>query len=261
MCGMVRRPLSRREWLARRLLGVPEPSADPSGFSRRGLLLVLAGMAATGLLIWFVHPLHDAASFALKGDTDGLRTQLNDLGAWGVLVLYVVVFAHAVIPYPAEIVNAAAGFVHGFWLALPMMLLAWVLSGLITYAMGHFAARPLLHRLAGRERFEAVERAILRGGAPVLIAARLLPIVPFSLTGYVCGAAGVPLWRFTWTTAVGFLPLTLIFILLGSRLEELSLTDPILYLTLVPVVGLLLAAKPLARHLGTEPEERERTEA
>ncbi len=247
--------LSSREWLARTLHGVPDQTAEPPGRSHRGILLVLAGMIATGLLIWFVNPLHDAAAFAVRGDTEGLREQLNDLGAWGILVLYVVVLAHAVIPYPAEIINAAAGFVHGFWVALPMMMLAWVLSALLTYAMGKYAARPLLHRIAGKRRFETVERAILRGGAPVLLAARLLPIVPFSLTGYVCGAAGVPVWRFTWTTLVGFLPLTLIFILLGSRLEDLSLTDPTLYLTLIPVAALLLAAKPLARHLGTEEEE------
>ena len=53
-----------------------------------------------------------------------------------------------------------------------------------------------------------MEDAIDRGGATLLLAARLVPIVPFSLTGIVAGAARVPLWRFTWTTAVGYLPIT-----------------------------------------------------
>ena len=38
------------------------------------------------------------------------------------------------------------------------------------------------------------------------------------------GSARVPLWTFIWTTAIGYIPITALFVLLGSRLEELSLT-------------------------------------
>jgi uncharacterized membrane protein YdjX (TVP38/TMEM64 family) len=54
--------------------------------------------------------------------------------------------------------------------------------------------------------------------------------VPFSLMGYVCGAARVPLARFTWTTAVGYAPITAYFTYLGSKLEGFSITDPILWI-------------------------------
>jgi uncharacterized membrane protein YdjX (TVP38/TMEM64 family) len=80
------------------------------------------------------------------------------------------------------------------------------------------------------------------------------PLVSF-MTGYVAGAARVPLWRFAWTTVVGFLPLTLVFVLLGSRLQSLSLSDPLLYLALAPIVALLLLARPLARRIRAEPED------
>ena len=228
---------------------MPPRSTTSSGVSHRGIAVTLAGAVVAAALIWFVDPLHDAAAFALKGDTRGLRNELRGLGAGGVLVLYAVMVFHAVIPYPAEIPTTAAGFVYGFAGAVPLVLFGWLLSALVTYAMGHYAARPLLHRLVGKERFDRAERAVQRGGAPVLLAARLVPIVPFSLTGYVAGAAGVPLWRFSWTTVVGFAPLTIVFVLLGSRLEELSLNDPILYLALAPIAVLLLAARPLARKL------------
>jgi uncharacterized membrane protein YdjX (TVP38/TMEM64 family) len=157
--------------------------------------------------------------------------------------------------YPAEILTAAAGFVYGFGLALPIVVAGWLLSALATYAMGRYAGRPLLHRIAGEQRFRAAERTIERGGAPVLLAARLVPVIPFSLTGYVAGAAHVPLWRFSWTTVAGFLPMTAVVVLLGSRLEELSLTDPLLYLALAPIGLLLLAARPVARRLRAPAED------
>lgn len=225
------------------------PSPTAPGRSYRGVLLTLLAVLVAGLLLWFVGPLHDAAGFALRGDTAGLRGELRDLGPWGVVVLIAVMLAHAVIWYPAEIPTAAAGFVYGFLGALPIVVVGWALSALATYAMGRHAGRPLLYRLVGERRFRSAERTVLRGGVPVLLAARLVPIVPFSLTGYVAGAAGVGLWRFTWTTVVGFLPLTLVFVLLGSRLKDLSIEDPLLYLALAPIVALLFAAKPLARRM------------
>ena len=74
------------------------------------------------------------------------------------------------------------------------------------------------------------ERAIERGGITLLLAMRMVPIVPFSLFGYVAGSARVPLWTFIWTTFVGYLPLTALFVYLGSRLEELSVNDPAIWL-------------------------------
>jgi uncharacterized membrane protein YdjX (TVP38/TMEM64 family) len=67
--------------------------------------------------------------------------------------------------------------------------------------------------------------------------------------GLVAGAARVPLWRFTWTTVVGFLPLTVVITLLGSRLEDLSLRDPVLWLALVPLLVLVAVSRPLARRM------------
>jgi uncharacterized membrane protein YdjX (TVP38/TMEM64 family) len=230
-------------------------SSHPAGFSRNGVTLTLLAIVVAGLVGWFVDPLHEAAAYALSGNTSGLRNELRDLEGLGALVLIGVMLAHAVIPYPAEIPTAAAGFVYGFAIALPIVVLGWLLSALATYAMGRFAGRPLLYRIAGERRFRNAERTVLRGGWPVLLAARLVPVVPFSLTGYVAGAAGVGLWRFSWTTVVGFLPLTIVFVLLGSRLEELSLEDPLLYLALAPIAALLFAAKPLARRLRAPEDE------
>ena len=60
------------------------------------------------------------------------------------------------------------------------------------------------------------------GGVTLLLAARPIPIFPFSITGYAAGAARVGLWRFTWTTGVGYLPLTVAVAYLGSGAQSLS---------------------------------------
>ena len=70
---------------------------------------------------------------------------------------------------------------------------------------------------------------------------RLIPIVPFSLVSYAAGAARVPLWRYVWTTLVGYLPITALSVYFGTRLEGLSLTDPLVLGSAAALLALLFA--------------------
>jgi uncharacterized membrane protein YdjX (TVP38/TMEM64 family) len=84
----------------------------------------------------------------------------------------------------------------GFAVALPLVVVAWLVSGLLAYWLGTVAGRPLVLRLAGEPRVAVAERVSERGGAPALLLARLIPFVPYSLVGYIAGATRVPLWRY-----------------------------------------------------------------
>jgi uncharacterized membrane protein YdjX (TVP38/TMEM64 family) len=213
--------------------------------------ITLAGIALLAALVFAVPALHDAAVAAFHGDTAEVRRQLNSLGAAGPLLILALALIHAVVFYPAEIVDAAAGFVYGFLPALGLMMGGWLLSGLLCFAVGRSVARPLLDRWFGAERFERTEAMIERGGPTLLIAVRLIPIVPFSLVCYAAGAARVPLWRFIWTTVVGYLPINVIAVYFGTRLEGLSLTDPLVLGSALALLLLLLAGHWVARQGAT----------
>ena len=86
---------------------------------------------------------------------------------------------------------------------------------------------------------------IERGGVTLLLTMRLLPIVPFSLISIAAGTARVPLWRYTWTTAVGYAPITAIAVYLGTKLEGFSFEDP----TVLLGIGGLLALIGVAHWL------------
>jgi uncharacterized membrane protein YdjX (TVP38/TMEM64 family) len=184
--------------------------------------ITLAGVALLGGLVFAVPALHDAAAAAIQGDTETVRSEIESLGIAGPLLILVLALIHAVVFYPAEIVDAAAGLVYGFVPALLLMMFGWLLSGLVCFAIGRSVARPLLDRWLGAERFERTEARIERGGAKVLIVARLIPILPFSLVSYAAGAARVPTWRFLWTTTLGYLPITAVSVYFGTQLDLLS---------------------------------------
>ncbi|MFL5901284.1 MAG: TVP38/TMEM64 family protein [Solirubrobacterales bacterium] len=215
----------------------------------------LTGIALLAGLIFAVPALHDAVVAAFHGDTAEVRSQLESLGVWGPLLILGLTLIHAFVFYPAEIVDAAAGFVYGFFPALALTMVGWLLSGLLCFAIGRSVARPLLDRWFGAERFERTEAMIERGGVTLLLAVRLIPIVPFSLVCYAAGAARVPTWRFTWTTLLGYLPITMISVYFGTRLEGLGLTDPLVLGSAAVLLALLFAGHRIARRgtAGTAP--------
>jgi uncharacterized membrane protein YdjX (TVP38/TMEM64 family) len=191
--------------------------------------MTVAGVVIGVAVALAVPPLRDAIFDAVQGDTGSVREDLRD-NIGGVLLTIWLAMVHAIVWYPAEILDAAVGYVFGFGLGFPLIQACWVASGMAAYWIGRHAARPLLYRVAGEERFLRLEALIHRGGTTFLLTARLVPIVPFSLMGYVAGAARVPFGRFVWTTAVGYAPITAYFTYLGSRLESFSIEDPIIWI-------------------------------
>jgi len=203
--------------------------------------ITLAGIAVLGAVVLAVPALRDACGAAIQGDHVEVREEIDGLGAWGPLLILGLALIHAVVFFPAEIVDAAAGFAYGFFPALALVMTGWLASGLVCFAIGGSVARPLLDRWLGRERFERIEAMIERGGSTLLLALRLIPILPFSIVSYAAGAARVPVWRFLWTTAVGYLPITAISVYFGTRLEGLSLTDPLVFGSAAALLALLAA--------------------
>lgn len=198
-------------------------------------------------VVLLVPQLRHACEAAIQGDTDEVRQQINGLGAAGYALIVALTLIHTVIPFPAEIINAAAGFAYGFLPAIGIVTLGWMTSALLCYAFGRSVARPLLDRWFGAERFERLERMIERGGVTLLLAVRLIPIIPFSLAGYAAGAARVPVWRFFWTTLVGYMPITVLAVYFGTRLEGLRLTDPLIFGSAIVLFGLLAVGHWIVR--------------
>ena len=217
--------------------------------------MVIGGTVVFLAIAFAITPLREAAMDAVNGDTDQVREDLRGLGVGGVLMVVGLAAIHAVVWYPAEILDLAVGYVYDFAFALPLVMASWLLNAAIAYAIGSYAARPLIYRLAGEERFLRAEHAIERGGVTLLLAMRLIPIIPFSLFSYAAGAARVPMGRFLWTTAVGYLPITAIFVYLGSQLEELSPTDPLVLAATVGVLALLLAVRFVGDRVAPEDDD------
>jgi uncharacterized membrane protein YdjX (TVP38/TMEM64 family) len=153
--------------------------------------------------------------------------------------------------------SVVAGWFFGFWQALLMVTVALTIAGVFGFSV----ARHLL-RDALRTRFKLVlerfDRAVMREGVFYLLTVRLLH-VPFTLVNYASGASEVRLWTFAWTTLIGLVPSTMVFVGLGAGLPSLnelqdkgatSLASPALVTALIAMGSLPWLVRWGGRKLG-----------
>jgi uncharacterized membrane protein YdjX (TVP38/TMEM64 family) len=223
-----------------------EPAEPHRGRRRIDLIAGVVTIIAVPLLIVVIPQLGHAVGLALHGHFHALRTYVRSLGTAGLALLLGLMVAHAVVFYPSEIVTATAGYIYGFAPALALVIAGWLLTALLSYALGRAIGGPLLRALLG-QRFARLETGVADGGISLLLAGRLIPVVPFAFLGYAAGATRVNLWRFSWTTVAGYLPLTALVAYLGSDARTLSLGDPLVWVAVGSAAGLLAGHWALRR--------------
>jgi uncharacterized membrane protein YdjX (TVP38/TMEM64 family) len=101
-----------------------------------------------------------------------------------------------------------------------MVDLALTLAALTTLLVSRHAFQETVHT---RFRFtiERIDRGLEFNGGFYLLVLRLMH-VPYTFVNYACGPTRVSVSTFCWTTAVGLLPGTIIFVLAGLRLPTLA---------------------------------------
>jgi uncharacterized membrane protein YdjX (TVP38/TMEM64 family) len=189
---------------------------------------VLAGLALALTLLYFLWPgfgwgVRHVTSEILRGDLDGLKSYLLSFGAWApVIAGLVMVFQAVVAPLPAFVPAMANGLLFGaFW----GTLLTWstsVIGGLICFYIARSLGRPAVERLVSRRAMNSVDGFFKRYGNNSVLIARLIPLFSFSAISYVSGVTSVSFWGYFWATAIGILPGTIVFCVLGNNMTDLA---------------------------------------
>jgi len=99
--------------------------------SLAAVVATLVGVALLAALVLAIPDLRGAFEAAVRGDTAEVRSRVDSLGLAGPLLILALALVHTVVFYPAEIVDAAAGFAYGFFPALALMMVGWLASGFI----------------------------------------------------------------------------------------------------------------------------------
>lgn len=194
----------------------PDPPARPAGDARGRwralgkLLLLAAGLLVLGIAL---------RELGGVPGTDWVDRYVRDEGLWGEIVFIAVGAAVTAVGLPRQSIAFLAGYAFGAALGTMVALAATLAGCMAAYGWARLLGRDWAERrLAGRFGHRLRPLKELLAGSPfgTTLALRLLPVGNNLALNTLAGMAGLRVLPFVAGSALGYLPQTLVFALLGK---------------------------------------------
>lgn len=151
-----------------------------------------------------------------------------DAAWWGILAYTGVYLVRPIVLFPASILTIMGGVLFGPVVGVVVVVLASNTSAMIAFGIGRLLGHPPgsedkptdadpSHSLVARWRTKLRENSF-----ETVFVMRLL-FLPYDLVNYACGALRIKWTSFLLATALGSVPGTISFVLLGASLERIDM--------------------------------------
>lgn len=217
----------------------------------------LSTRAATLRLVAFVLAVAAVALLAvgIGPDVATIRRWVS-AGEWVAPVVFVLLYAGLTVALvPGSVLTLAGGLLFGGGLGSVVSVVGATVGATIAFTIARAAGRRAVERLVSG-RAARVDRWLAYRGILAVVTLRLVPLVPFSVANYAAGITAVRRRDFVVGTAVGIVPGTVAYTVLGSRATDP--TDPgFLAATAGLVLLAVLGSLVLRRTDGPDPRDVE----
>jgi uncharacterized membrane protein YdjX (TVP38/TMEM64 family) len=197
-----------------------------------------------------------AAGFAARLLPGGMNAALSDVGAAGAAWFVVGGAGLCAVGMPRQLAAYAGAFAFGLWPGAALALAAQILGCVLDLAWARLLGRDwarsqMQRRLGGRLRH--LDAFLADNPFTATLTLRLLPVGNNLILNLLAGVSGIAAGPFLLASALGYLPQTIIFALLGagSRVDEMARIALAVALVGVSAVG---GALLLRRYRALMPE-------
>lgn len=224
--------------------------AKPRGAGRRWLLIALAftALVALGTGVWYF-------DLAASLQPERIASWLRDAGPLGPLVLMALMITAVVIgPIPTLPISITAGAVFGPWLGFGYAMAGALLGAALSFLIARAVGREVVGRWVGGHVMlcEHCSNRLLFG---VVLGARLVPVISFAAVSYGAGLTAMSPGMFMLATAIGMIPMTWLYVAVGTSLTVSPLWAGIGGVVLI--AALLILPRIADRLRSERPADRE----
>ena len=192
--------------------GEPRNTRRSRGWIRIAVIIAaLAGLVVAVKFLPVVEYLND------------LLTWVDGLGLWAPLVLILIWIPVCVLMGPGSILTLGTGFLFGVVKGTILVSIGSTLGASVSFLVGRKFARGWVGaKIAGDEKFAAIDRAVGREGWKIVLLTRLSPVIPFNLLNYGLSITRVRFWHYVLASWIGMLPGTIMYVYIGTTLKTLA---------------------------------------
>ncbi|AHJ28712.1 TVP38/TMEM64 family protein [Nodularia spumigena] len=147
---------------------------------------------------------------------------IDGLGAVGALAFILLYIVATVAFLPGSILTLGAGVVFGVVMGSLYVFIGATIGATAAFLVGRYLARGwVAKKIAGNNKFRAIDEAVGREGLKIVLLTRLSPIFPFNLLNYAYGVTGVSLKDY-FLGSVGMIPGTIMYVYIGSLASNIA---------------------------------------
>jgi uncharacterized membrane protein YdjX (TVP38/TMEM64 family) len=153
----------------------------------------------------------------------GLLERVRDLGPAAALA-FIGIYAVATVAWvPGSILTLAAGAIFGLVQGVAYTLVGATVGASLAFLVSRYLARGAVERRLGANRkLRAIDDALGREGAKVILLLRLSPVFPFNALNYALGLTSVRFWHYAAASAVGMIPGTFLYVYTGFAAGQVA---------------------------------------
>jgi uncharacterized membrane protein YdjX (TVP38/TMEM64 family) len=154
---------------------------------------------------------------------DGLAMWARDAGPGGMAAFALAYAVGSVLALPVWPLTVAAGVAYGAWGGFALALPAGAAGASLAFLAGRTLLRgAVARRLARDPRLAALDEAVSRQGAFLVVLLRLSPLAPYNVVNYALSASRVGLAAFAGASLVGMAPITFAWAWAGATFGGLE---------------------------------------
>ncbi|VEP11297.1 conserved membrane hypothetical protein [Hyella patelloides LEGE 07179] len=141
---------------------------------------------------------------------------IESLGFTGAIAFMVIYIIATVAFLPGSVLTLAGGAIFGLFWGSIYVFFGATIGATCAFIVGRYFARGWIsQKIAGNEKFAAIDKAVGNEGLKIVFLTRLSPIFPFNLLNYGMGVTGVSLKDYV-IASVGMIPGTIMYVYFGS---------------------------------------------
>lgn len=167
-------------------------------------------------------------------DVQAIKDYILSFGIWAPVISFLIMlFQSLVAPLPSFVITFVNAGLFGWWQGAILSWFGTLAGATMCFWIARFFGRDVVAKITTKGALVRVDKFFARYGKYAVLTARLIPFLSFDVVSYGAGLTSMRFWSFFWATAIGQIPVTVVYSYVGGMLTGSTKTV---------VIGLLLLA-------------------
>lgn len=197
------------------------------------------------LVYIFRKPLEEMISLLSKGSVSQVTNIIRSWGIWAPLLSIMLMILQSIIaPIPAFLISGANGAIFGIFWGIVVSWIGAMFGATLSFYIARWFGENLIKKLTKKKGlWDKVDQISTKHGFKVVLIGRLLPFISFDFLSYSAGLSKMKIVPFMVSTAIGMIPGTIAYVLLGNQLTKFENYSNVIILVILVLLIIFGIAK------------------